>query len=258
MIKNIFPRFLLKAISCAFADTCSTISMMDIGEITLNLTRKDCFSLEKWLSPAELERLHSLKFQKRKHEWLSGRLCAKTAITDFRTLQAKDKLLLNQIVIDNGPSGRPYISLPKSVVGGESCDISISHSNRYALAIAADTACGIDVQEPKHTLSRVKERFCLDKEELFFDKSTLQGGEMGPLTLLWAAKESIRKAYSNHFIPEFLQLETIGAARDRDGWWHITLSHPQISPTVIGGFFQGYGIAVCISQELNDAGITRS
>ncbi len=257
MTKNIFPQFLQEAISLNFTAVSATATMLDIEDVARDLIGKqNTLAIKDWLSPAELAKLHSFKMQKRKSEWLAGRVCAKIAATDFSELLKRKASDWNQIVIHNTFSGRPYIFLPQAYQFLGECDLSISHSSRYAVAITAGADCGIDIQEPRQTLYRVKERFCLDEEETLLKRHFSAENELTPLTLLWAAKESIRKAYSKLFIPEFLQLKLNTLEVNKDGWWRITFLHTDIAPTVIGGFFQEYGIAICISQGSSHAGIT--
>ncbi len=257
MAKNIFPQFLQEAIFLNFAAVCATATMLDIEDVARDLTDKDDTSpIKDWLSSSELAKLNSFKMQKRKNEWLTGRLCAKIAADDFIALQNRKARDKNQIIIQNAPSGRPYITLPQAHQLKDGWDLSISHSGRYAVAVTADADCGIDIQERRQTLFRVKERFCLDREETLLQSQISGEDELAPLTLLWAAKESIRKAYSKHFIPEFLQIQLNTIKASKDGWWVMTFSHTDIAPTIIGGFFKEYGIAICISQGVSHAGIT--
>ncbi len=254
MTKNIFPQFLSDAISTNFADVCATGTMMEIHEVSQLLNEDSHNStIKNFLSSEELTKLHTFEMQKRKKEWLAGRICAKKAATRFLLLQKNGTVQRNQIVIKNDSSGRPYICWPDSYKLKKQCDISISHSSRFAMALIAETACGIDVQQPKQTLHRVKERFCLTEEETLLKKHLEKEDELHSLALLWTAKEAIRKASSLNFVPEFRQLKLISLTQEGDQWWQMTFYHPDIAPTVICGLYEDYGMAICITRELSHA-----
>lgn len=257
MTKNIFPQFLREAISHNFSTVCTTTVMVDIEKVSHKLPgllKTNC--LQKTISSRELKVLQSYKMEKRRHEWFSGRVCAKMAAADFVASQYGKHLELNQIVIGNIPSGRPYITWPDHCLPQGESDLSISHSGRYAIAVTASAACGIDIQEPRQTLIRVKDRFCLDEEEALLNNIMAEQDEISSLTLLWAAKEAVRKTYSLQFIPEFLQLTLDSVEKNSNGWFRITFRHSQIRPIVICGFYQGYGIAICIIGGHPIAGTT--
>lgn len=203
--------------------------------------------LENICSPSEIKTLRSYKMEKRRQEWFAGRICAKMAAVDFITQQHGNHLEMNQIVIDNMPSGRPFITCPDHHLPQSECDLSISHSGRYAIAMTAADRCGLDIQEPRQTLVRVKDRFCLDGEVALLHDAIAKPNDISCLTLLWAAKEAVRKTYSLQFIPEFLHLALDSVEASGSGWLRITFRHTHIKPTVICGLYQDYGIAICIT-----------
>lgn len=254
MTKNLLPQFLREALSHYFATVCATAVMMDIKKLAYNPPPElKANRYEDMFSSSELELLHSYTMEKRQREWLAGRICAKMAATDFLALHCSKPLKMNKIIIDSMPSGRPYVTWPASNQPLK-CDLSISHSNRYAIALAATATCGVDIQEPRPTLLRVKDRFCLREEEALLNNVMTGQDQIPALTLLWAAKEAVRKAYSLQFIPEFLQLKLNSVEPNRNGWLRVTFRHTHISPTVICGFYKNYGIAICIAGGQTNAG----
>jgi len=185
--------------------------------------------------------------QKRKIEWYGGRICAKTALADL--VSSENCIDPGEIVISNASTGRPFAVLPSPTsCGVEKHDISISHSSGIACAAAATSFCGIDVQEPKETLLRVYDRFCLKHEEELLLSSLKDPGQIDCLTLLWAAKESIRKACSHAHLPEFLNISLQEVDSHGDSYRLLfSCRHQQF--VVIGCFHLGYGLAFCLVKD---------
>jgi phosphopantetheinyl transferase len=140
-----------------------------------------------FLSKAELARLLDFSSEKRRCEWLGGRLAAKEAVADCLDGGERSPRGIEILVEENG---RPYVT--KEI--GKAPYISISHSGEYAVAVAVHSPCGIDVQEVKQTLIRVVDRFASPKEQEMLAGVLPQGWPQArQLALLWSAKEAVRK-----------------------------------------------------------------
>ncbi len=165
--------------------------------------------LMEWLSDSEKQRYHSFRFQKRKVEWLGGRLCAKLALKNyikkFHLLQTIP--LSSELIIGSLENGRPFFNNNRLASLIELPDLSISHTSQYGTAMVSKTWCGVDIQEPRPSLANVKEKYCLASEETLL-QSILGNNKSSlvPLTLLWAAKESLRKALSRYRLFGFLEM----------------------------------------------------
>jgi 4'-phosphopantetheinyl transferase EntD len=163
---------------------------------------------QSWLSEEEQRHLHRFTLAKRRKEWLAGRICAKAALDDYFITYGQGWKLLpwNEVTITNAESGRPYAILAggERLTGGP--DISISHSGDLALALAAKTCCGVDIQKTSEKHIRVKERFSTDREEQLVASKMRKKDPLMPLGLLWAAKEAAKKALSGTDMPGFLDL----------------------------------------------------
>lgn len=143
----------------------------------------------KYLHADELNRWTGLRQQKRRTEWLGGRLAAKWAAAALLGETAVD---WQDLAIRNEEDGRPFVATEAHAVAPF---ISISHSGHMAAALAANLPCGLDIQQPLAKIHTVKERFAAPEEE-----DTLGAAlphhpftETEQLTLLWAAKEAVRK-----------------------------------------------------------------
>lgn len=150
----------------------------------------DCTSdlASHYLRADELGRWTGFRHEKRRTEWLGGRLAAKWAATGILGETTVD---WQGLVIRNEEDGRPYVSMETHAVAPF---ISISHSGHMAAALAANLPCGLDIQQPGANILRVKKRFAVREEEDILTASLPEAfTETKRLTMLWAAKEAVRK-----------------------------------------------------------------
>jgi 4'-phosphopantetheinyl transferase EntD len=148
-----------------------------------------------FLCPEEYAQLQKYKLPKRRSEFLSGRLCAKLAVSRYLEESLRIRPGMEQIEICNNENGRPFLCLhPEQPFAVP--EISISHSSGYAAAIAARHRCGIDIQKQDKSLIKVQEKFCADREYTLLRKSIREGDKLRRLALLWSAKEAIQKTFS--------------------------------------------------------------
>lgn len=143
----------------------------------------------QYLRAEELDRWNSFRMEKRRTEWLGGRMAAKWAAARLLNKTGVD---WQALTIRNEADGRPSVATENH---GVAPHISISHSGPRAAALAANLPCGLDIQQPGANILRVKNRFALRQEEDILTASLPEGlSETQRLTMLWAAKEAVRKA----------------------------------------------------------------
>lgn len=130
------------------------------------------------LSEKEGAFYQTLRFPKRRMEWLGGRLALKELVC--RTLGAT----LQEIEVLPQAGGKPVLT-----VGGGSCSLafSITHSRGWAVAaVSADEPfLGIDLEKIEHRI----DAWAKD----FFHPSELTGTGDAFLTALWTQKEALVK-----------------------------------------------------------------
>jgi acyl transferase domain-containing protein/phosphopantetheinyl transferase len=136
----------------------------------------------------------TLKFEKRKVDWLIGRIAAKDAVRRlvFSRLQLSIGPL--DIEIDQDERRRPIVRLAYG--GIPEILISISHSDGLGLALAsfsADGNPGIDAEIVETREADFAARF-LGKAELDYLASCSQTLKEAELSRLWSAKEAVYKA----------------------------------------------------------------
>lgn len=185
---------------------------------------------QRWLHREERGKLASLRHWKRRVEWLGGRLCVKEALLAcLRSARpAAADIPASHLRIGALPSGRPFLN-PDPLTGELAAPcISISHSGEYAMAVAAAVPCGIDIQENREALGRVRERFCEPREEELMRHHLAAMAPSERLTLLWAAKESVKKGVVTGRMPGFLELTLRHvdpvSAPDHQGCFRLTFA----------------------------------
>ena len=148
-----------------------------------------------FLSPSERQTLATLRYPKRRREWLLGRWTAKRLLQRARPEYAA--LPLDALTVGNDPDGAPYLA-----VAGEGrllLSLSISHrDDRAFCALLAPTpdmptpVVGADLElvEPRDP-AFVRDYFTADEAERVWrcpdeTRDTL-------VTVLWSAKEAVLK-----------------------------------------------------------------
>ena len=147
--------------------------------------------LKGFLSDPEFLKLSTLRFPKRRDEWLLGRWAAKCLV---HSVPAYRQYALDEIQIQNAPEGAPYIQ-PSGEAVSPDC-LSISHSDPFALcALSSDPGIriGVDLEriEPRPA-SFIEDYFTNAEQELV--SACPAERRMVLVNLIWSAKESMLKA----------------------------------------------------------------
>jgi 4'-phosphopantetheinyl transferase len=146
---------------------------------------------DAWLSVHELKHLLSLRFPKRRADWLLGRWTAKNAVAFCLNLSAGPESL-RDIEIRPASSGAPEV-----FISDEPADVTISISHREGVAACALArqgvllGCDLEIIEP-HGDAFAADYFSAHEQALL---SAAPKEAHNPLVaLLWSAKESALKA----------------------------------------------------------------
>lgn len=164
-----------------------------------------------FLAENEHHRFNEFRYQKRKREWLGGRIAAKLAVAEYLlSKSAPDETNWQAWQIVPDTNGKPHVvSTPNRE--SKPPHISISHSGDLALALAAPLPCGIDIQKKTTTVERVQDRFAAPHELSIMNSNPKFAGmdETTKLTLLWAAKEAVRKTIDVSPLLGFKEIDLI-------------------------------------------------
>lgn len=152
------------------------------------------------LSEQESAKLATLHVDKRRRDWLLGRLTAKQLLQVFLQDEMGQSLPLDQIVIDNDSEGAPFASMNEERLA---CSLSISHSNGAALcAVHPSVTVGADME-------RIETRDWSFVRSYFTPSEIVQVEDALPeqrdllSTAIWSGKEAVLKV-----LREGLRLDT--------------------------------------------------
>ena len=262
-LDNLFPERLLRAAMEYFATAALGAALLRQPAVQSGPGGgPDAESLDRsgagLLHCREQEQALSYRLPKRRNEFLAGRVSARLALAEYWAAKGC-RQVLPEVEIINDSTGRPWVRM-ESVPGVDSRplpDISISHAGAYGAALAADAPCGIDLQEQKDTLLRVRDKYC-SAEEYGVLAAFLP--EMAPpvrLSLLWTAKEAAKKACSCRWMPGFPDLRLDPPVQRQDGWYVFELALTRVPDnillpvklSVLTTTINAYGLAVCILNE---------
>ncbi len=142
------------------------------------------------LSKEEALYFSRFKYAKRKKEWLGGRLAAKHCLTELLGSMGRKGPEYRRISILPDRHGRPQLHTSKA--RPPLISLSISHSHQYCTAMASTYRnCGIDIQKITPQISKVQDKFTNQKEMMLHPDNN---DNLTDLTLIWAAKESLKKS----------------------------------------------------------------
>ncbi len=162
------------------------IVLIDLEQVEHMLAPGNSRLPERMLSEIELAYFKRFKYAKRQREWLGGRVAVKAAML---SLNGSDRQDWPQLSIMPDKHGRPVADRMKDL------SISISHSSRYAVGFSVKgTACGIDLQKVSSKLENLTDRFTTAEELSLLAEFSFQGDLATRLTMLWAAKEALKKS----------------------------------------------------------------
>lgn len=146
-----------------------------------------------WLSPAELARYQSFRFDKRKQDWLAGRWAAKNLILSF--LRTENSLLMREISIGNHPAGDPFVSVREEILHGS---LSISHrggKSAAAFTSIPNVSIGIDLEMIEEKSEGFIEDYFTEQETKGVMSFAKDRNRDLLASLLWSAKEAMLKAH---------------------------------------------------------------
>lgn len=178
------------------------------------------------LSVPEFQEFKCFKIEKRKQDWLAGRIAAKKVVQDLLFRKGLSYLDLPAIQISKSSTGRPVVFLTELLKSSSSSsffalktlDISISHSNQKACATAVQSSpihnwnfkcmrrIGIDLEKMDPLDPAIIPIALTDHEQSQIE--TMQGEpKISAFYAIWTAKEALLKALDLGLSVDLLELE---------------------------------------------------
>ncbi len=211
------------------------IALVDIAQVRELLSRDNGLLLD-WLSEEEKKHIGKYRFPKRSSEWLSGRIAAKAALLREKDF-LQEKYEPGEMTILADEHGRPIIMRPQTV---HVVQLSISHGDRYGVAMVSFQDCGVDIQKIESRIAKLGDHIGT-QQEIRMAAQVLFGPPEEGLTLLWAAKEAVKKCclYDRPGLFTATVIERI--FRKRPGRWVLNCriagdSRQEVQVTLLGGY----------------------
>lgn len=148
-----------------------------------------------WLSPREAAYLETVRFTKRRTEFLLRRHAGKRAACAVLEL-TPDRSTLARVELLNRPSGAPYV-----LVDGQPAALDISLSDRAGWAVAlvggegsmADGTLGIDLELAEPRSAGFLADFLTETEQAFVAALPAEHLRHAAANVIWSAKEAALK-----------------------------------------------------------------
>jgi 4'-phosphopantetheinyl transferase len=147
-----------------------------------------------WLTPTEARRAASMRFAKRRNEYLVRRFAGKCAVAASAGL-TEEPATLSRIGVLNAPTGAPYVEVDGQPLG---LDISLTDRAGWAVGLVgpdlAAVGCDLEIVEPRSP-GFVRD-FLTTAEQAQVAAAAAGGGPDGHdalANLIWSAKESALK-----------------------------------------------------------------
>ncbi len=209
---------MLTDLSISIAAKLARVKGQKFPDFVLTMTRVDLvkdrsgYLVRTKLAETEKEQFNSLGKEKRRLEWMAGRIAGKEAVFQLVDHDMRGIVLPHRdyqaVAIEKEAGGRPVV-LMASEDHRRIC-LSISHSYGLAVAMASDVPCGVDIQKIDAALDRVRDYFIGSGEDELVDG--IPDSLYAPrekLGLLWSAKEALKKQVGRSPMPGFRELELV-------------------------------------------------
>ena len=143
-----------------------------------------------FLSRKEQVKFDSLRFLKRRNDWLVGRWTAKQLLATVLERERNRPIPAQAIEIFNGVDGAPRVYINDEPLA---LNLSISHSHGYALCAVDTSSVGADLEwiEPREECL-VNDFFTASEQAHVWASAAIERDRL--VTAIWSAKEAGSKA----------------------------------------------------------------
>jgi 4'-phosphopantetheinyl transferase EntD len=142
-------------------------------------------------TPNERAALETLTFQRRRQDWLAGRLAAKRAVRTLFRDRGDRVPRYSSIEVANDAAGAPLLTLMDRPRAPERVGLSIAHSDGTAVAAVSDRCIvGVDIEAGRSLDTRLVRRVLTSAELARWSAGSVRPSPIA----LWTAKEAAFKA----------------------------------------------------------------
>ncbi len=167
----------------------------------VDMREKD-LNLLSVLSERELEHLETLKIEKNRIQWISGRYAVKSALFKYKLDRGVMMDLSCIDVLKNDDSSPCIIQYP------ELC-LSITHSFPYCIGLVSDNKIGIDLESTESKKESLIKHFYTLEEQQFLNGYEGKDNYWEQAMILWTRKEAISKLFKLGMRMSFNKLCTL-------------------------------------------------
>lgn len=193
-----------------------------------------------WLTPAEQARAQAFKVEKRRNDWLLGRLNLKSLLVDLVAGRFGERVAPCQLLVDRLPSGAPCVRLADGAphlglhAPGARLPLSVSnsHSGGYALGAAAwrdepegegpRLAIGADLEWIEQRSDGFVRDFLTTAEQRYWREGRGEERYMRA-NLVWSAKEAVLKVLQRGLAADTYWLTCLPAVESSPGGPQVVL-----------------------------------
>ena len=206
-----------------------------------------------WLSAAEVERMRSMRFTKRRTEWLLARWTGKNALAAVLGFAA-DPASLARIEIRSIVGGAAQ-GAPEVFVDGDRVRCSVSLTDRAGWAVcaideAATIGCDLELVEPRSD-NFVQDFFTSSERTVVADPPFGASPDL-LANLIWSAKESALKVLRTGLRRDTRSVEVVLSPDVQVDGWRAFVTRAE-EGTSFSGWWRQYGaflLTVVASVEL--------
>jgi 4'-phosphopantetheinyl transferase len=200
--------------------------------------------IQQHLSEQEMKHFVAMRFQKRREEWLLGRLAVKSLLR--QTMPELETVRDHRLTVANHDEGAPYVLLD-----GKQLRVVVSLSHRAKRAVAAvslepEIGLGIDLEWVEvRAASFYTDYFTAGELELLNQSVPEAYQQVG--TILWSAKEAMLKALGKGLRLDTRSVEVLRIANymGQYGWFPLEIHAPAMPQTIWRGFWRPLEGYVC-------------
>jgi len=182
-----------------------------------------------WLSAHEREHLDSIRFTKRRNEYLTRRWTAKQAIAGVLELE-RAAVSLARIELRHHDSGAPHVHLDGAPAG---VDVSMSDRSGWAVCLVGPPGTpsigplGVDVEVVEPRSQRFVADFFTEHEQIHMRSQAGDDQYAEAANLIWSAKEAALKVRQVGLRADTRTVEVhVERSTRPDGWHPLTVVGP--------------------------------